>query len=231
MLCSGGVKNDLNANKYLFIYTMEAIKDNIICHSNYFSISSSFASHLLNLSIPFEKSEDDNVLHITRTNYVDLYGILFPNDLENLYEYPVPLLKVWKTHPDAVVPRKNNESDVGFDLTVIKVSKQLSDNVFLFDTGIKLQVPLGYYIEVVPRSSLSKSGWMLANSVGIIDNSYTGNIYVALVKIEELAKPIQLPFKGFQLIIRRQYGAYVREMTEETQTTIRGDGGFGSSDK
>lgn len=64
------------------------------------------------------------------------------------------------------------------------------NNTILYDTGIKINVKYGYYAEVVPRSSLSKSGYMLANSIGIIDNSYRNNIFVALTKINPDAPDI-----------------------------------------
>jgi hypothetical protein len=33
----------------------------------------------------------------------------------------------------------------------------------------------GYYTEIVPRSSISKFGYILSNNIGIIDNNYRGN--------------------------------------------------------
>lgn len=48
----------------------------------------------------------------------------------------------------------------------------------------------GYYLQVFPRSSLSKSGYALANSVGIIDENYTGNIFIALTKTEPFAREL-----------------------------------------
>lgn len=55
----------------------------------------------------------------------------------------------------------------------------------------------------------------MANSVGIIDQSYRGNIYVALTKICPEAKPIQFPFRCCQLIIRPQYQTVFEESNVE----------------
>jgi len=87
---------------------------------------------------------------------------------------------------------------------------------------------IGYYIEIVPRSSLSKSGYMLANSVGIIDSSYRGNIYIALIKIDDDAEEIQFPFRCCQFVVRKQYDmTFIQK--DEFDTTHRADGGFGST--
>jgi len=144
-------------------------------------------------------------------------------------------MQIWKTDAYAVLPSKANESDVGFDLTIIKEHKVLRVGcVIMYDTGIKVQVPPGYYVEVVPRSSLSKTGWMLANSIGIIDNTYTGNILVALARIDKDAEELVMPFKGFQLIVREQSFPIVQDMTGQENllpNTIRGEGGFGSTNR
>ena len=68
----------------------------------------------------------------------------------------------------AVIPTKAHTTDIGYDLTAIDVYKKISNKITLFETGIAVSPPTGYYIEIVPRSSISKTGYMLANSIGII---------------------------------------------------------------
>ena len=82
-----------------------------------------------------------------------------------------------------------------------------------------------------PRSSLYKLGYLLSNSVGIIDPSYRGTIKIALTKINKQAPPIELPNKRFQLIPREFLSnIFSVEVTNELQDTKRGEGGFGSTD-
>ena len=136
-----------------------------------------------------------------------------------------------KFDTDAVLPSKAYPNDAGYDLTLIKISKDMSRNrqtIIMFDTCIGVCPPDGYYTEVVPRSSLSKTGYMLANSVGIIDASYRGSIKVVLTGDTSLPD-LELPFKGFQLILRKLEDAVVEEVND-LDTTARGDGGFGSTD-
>lgn len=139
-----------------------------------------------------------------------------------------PVLKFVKADPKAITPTKGHPSDAGYDLTILRKYKDLDDTTALYDTGICIQIDKGYYTELFPRSSISKSGYAFANSVGVIDSSYRGRIYVALRKSNPKAPDIQFPYRCAQLIIRKQYSASVVEV-DSLEDTVRGDGGFGST--
>jgi dUTP pyrophosphatase len=130
----------------------------------------------------------------------------------------------------AVIPTKAFYNDVGYDLTVIDIFKVVSEHITIFETGIAVSPPEGYYLEIIPRSSLSKSGYMLANSIGIIDPSYTGTLKIALIKVDQTMPNIELPFKCCQLVLRKLENSNL-QLVECFQETERGDGGFGSTDK
>lgn len=142
---------------------------------------------------------------------------------------PVENCLVYRTCPEAILPSKTRMSDVGYDISIIRKVKDLTNLVALYDTGLKIRVPHGYYTEIVPRSSLSKSGYIMANSVGIIDRSYNGNLYVALAKVDESTEEIKFPFRCCQLVFRKQYHMMIRETKEDLEATARGEGGFGST--
>jgi deoxyuridine 5'-triphosphate nucleotidohydrolase len=152
-------------------------------------------------------------------------------------EYPTPhdgwnqLLKsntfFHLAHPDAQLPAKSKASDVGYDLTIISEVKQISAHAVLYDTGVSVQPPDGYYFEVVPRSSFSKSGLLFANNIGIIDPSYRGTIKIALVRMSEHTT-VKLPFTGFQLVLRQQHHTRFEEK-EHLAPTERDSKGFGST--
>ena len=132
-----------------------------------------------------------------------------------------------KIHDDAVAPSRARPSESGFDLTLIRVEKQYG-KVILYGTGICVQPPTGYYFDMVPRSSIIKSGYMLANNVGVIDQGYTGEIMVPLIKIDDGQPDLELPKVLVQLIPRRWYGLEPIEV-DELEETNRKDGGFGST--
>ena len=128
----------------------------------------------------------------------------------------------------AVPPSKAHQSDSGFDLTLIDIKKQ-NNKITFYNTYVAVEPPHGYYFDLVPRSSISKTGYMLANNVGIIDQSYRGNVIVALVKVDDSCPDLQLPCKMVQLILRPWYFVKAINVNQELSTTQRGEGGFGST--
>lgn len=193
--------------------------------------------------IPYELH--GSTIKYSNTNMIEFLGYMYADKETCLYDTkyysvfldlinpcansnPIKCL-VFKSDEDAIIPSKAKFSDVGYDLTIIKKVKDLTSKTALYDTGIKISVKTGFYGEVVPRSSLSKSGYMLANSVGIIDPSYTGNIMVALTKIDDSAPDLELPFRCCQLIFRKHIYADIEQVEMDFDTTSRGAGGFGSS--
>jgi deoxyuridine 5'-triphosphate nucleotidohydrolase len=127
----------------------------------------------------------------------------------------------------AVPPTKARVSDSGYDLTVIKKLKQ-HGLVEYYDTGIKVQPAFGWYFDVVARSSLSKTGYVIANSVGVIDRTYTGTIIIALMRVDRDAPELELPARIAQMIPRPIVHAQIIEV-DSLDETERGAGGFGST--
>lgn len=132
-----------------------------------------------------------------------------------------------KLQEDAVIPSRARPSETGFDLTLIRIAKSYG-NVTLYGTGICVQPPTGFYFDMVPRSSIIKSGYMLANSVGVIDQGYTGEIMVPLIKVDDSQPDLELPKVLVQLIPRRWYMMEPLQVFE-FEDTNRKDGGFGST--
>lgn len=140
---------------------------------------------------------------------------------------------LFKTHhDDAIVPSRAGDDEVGYDLTIIEKVKDLSSNTAMYDSYISVQPPSGIYFEIVPRSSISKTGYILTNSIGIIDPSYRGTLKVVLTKVDNTQPDIELPNTRFQLIPRTFIsGMFDVKCVNELSNTSRGSGGFGSTDK
>lgn len=132
------------------------------------------------------------------------------------------------TIPEAVPPKRNNVTDAGFDLTLVKLLKS-EGGVDYFTTGVILEPPARMWYMLVPRSSMAKSGYTLANGVGIIDSGYRGEIIVALRKVNSDAPSISLPARWVQVIPQQWYSGKMINSSLLSQT-IRGDnGGLGSA--
>lgn len=163
---------------------------------------------------------------ITKNNPED--NALFMQAINMHQRTHLPRLGFYLEASSAVLPTKRI-SDVGYDLTAVDIYKEVSPMTNLYETYVSLQIPLGYYVELVPRSSLSKTGYMLANSVGIIDPSFTGTLKICLVKISTDSPNLVLPARVAQLILKPYVisEGYIAEHPKiETE---RGNGGFGST--
>lgn len=78
----------------------------------------------------------------------------------------------------AKLPKKSTSRSVGFDIYVDRVEYDFG--CMIIYTGIAVQPPDGYYFDLIPRSSLSASGLIMANSIGVIDPDYSKEIQVRL---------------------------------------------------
>lgn len=135
--------------------------------------------------------------------------------------------KCVKTRKDAILPSKSRASDSGYDLTLLECIKKVGD-VEYYDTGIKIQPMYGWWLLLAPRSSFSKSGYMVANHIGILDRTYTGNIIVCLRKVDKTSPDLELPKRLMQIIPMPAVHVEFIEV-EDLDETVRGSGSFGSS--
>lgn len=142
-------------------------------------------------------------------------------------ETPLPTIKVELLRLDAPLPKKARVSDSGYDLTLLDERKR-HGLVVLYGTGISVEPPDGWYLDVVARSSIVKLGYLVANSVGIIDRAYRGEILVPLVKVDPSVPDLTLPARVVQLVPRPVVHFPV-EIATRLSTTGRGSGGFGST--
>lgn len=140
------------------------------------------------------------------------------------------VIKFAKCHEDAIIPYKKRPSDSGYDVVVINKLKTTALGVEYWRTGIKCEMPAGWYMDLVPRSSLSKKGYTVTNCVGIIDQSYKGEIVVVVHKTRNHTIEIQPGDRIAQLIPRKTTHFQVVEVSEEEfVATERQAKGFGSS--
>ena len=98
-------------------------------------------------------------------------------------------------------------------------------------TGVHIQLPEGWMAMIVPRSSIgSKTPLRLSNSVGIIDNHYTGALGVLYDNIGNDSYTIQAGDRIAQLIVMPSY-RFKANVVTELEETERGQEGFGSTGK
>lgn len=96
-------------------------------------------------------------------------------------------------------------------------------------TGLRVEIPLGYEMQIRPRSGLAlKHGITLPNTPGTIDSDYRGPLGVALVNLGDQPYVIQHGDRIAQMVIAPVLQAQF-EVAESLSDTARGEGGFGST--
>lgn len=134
-----------------------------------------------------------------------------------------------KIHPDAQAPKFSHHADACFDLCATERAVIPPGGSATFGTGLKFQVPPGFELKVFSRSGHGFNyGVALANSVGVIDSGYTGELRVCLRNDSNV--PVQM-FKGDR-IAQAQLKALLTYDLEEgvvEQTSERGAAGLGST--
>lgn len=149
---------------------------------------------------------------------------LFLNKL-SLKSFGTCRINVKKIRENAIMPNRSKFGDAGFDITASYIEE--TDTQIKVYTGLAIQPDLGWYCLVYPRSSISKKGLFLSNSVGIIDNQYTGEIIAIFNKTNNLAK-IEIGERIIQLVPQKLILVNFEEVDSLIETD-RGTGGFGST--
>jgi dUTPase len=104
----------------------------------------------------------------------------------------------------------------------------------LLDLGVRAMLvndatgaPVHYWL--LPRSSIYKTGYLMANSVGVIDSSYRGVLKAPVAKVAAAASGFKRGDRHFQIVAPDMgYIATIRRV-KALPETARGDGGFGST--
>lgn len=93
------------------------------------------------------------------------------------------IVRFKKTHPNAVLPFKKYSSDFCYDCVATSREK-IFPGVYKYGLGFALQVIRDENVspdtriafDIRPRSSIYKTGMILSNSVGTVDENYTNEI-------------------------------------------------------
>ena len=135
-------------------------------------------------------------------------------------------IKIKKLSDSVVIPKYAHPGDAGMD--VYAISKEKTDKYVEYGTGLVFEVPAGYVMLAFPRSSISKLDLIMANSVGVIDAGYRGELKFRFkqngamdYKIgDRIGQIIFIPFPVIEF-----------EETQDLSESVRGDGGWGSTGK
>lgn len=141
--------------------------------------------------------------------------------------------RISKTFEDIPLPAYSTEGSSGMDIRaaiendlVLKAGK-----LILVPTNLSIEIPIGYEIQVRPRSGLAaKNGIGVLNSPGTIDSDYRGEVKIILFNFGEEDFIIKRGDRIAQLVLAEVTLANINQV-EDLNSSQRGEGGFGHTGK
>lgn len=150
----------------------------------------------------------------------------------DLYEVPRERISVeiQKLSDTAKIPEYAHPTDAGADVFSSENVTIAAGETKIIKTGLKVAIPIGYEIQVRPRSGLSaKTGIRVANAPGTIDSAYRGEVGIILHNTSTTPYEIKTGDKIAQLVISPVPMIKWKEVATISDDTDRSTGGFGSS--
>ena len=141
-------------------------------------------------------------------------------------------LGIMPCRDDVILPQVS-EGNAGIDLRVLTEDRnpvKIEPNGYhIFKTGIKMNIPTGYYIEVVVRSSVGiKKHLRLMNTAAILDSSWKGETLLALHNFGKDPVTVENNERVCQMILHKVEDVEIIQVANVGESD-RGEKGIGSS--
>jgi len=134
---------------------------------------------------------------------------------------------------DVPLPSYATPGSAGMDIRAAIKSDVILEpgKVELIPTNISVEIPLGYEIQVRPRSGLAANHSIgILNSPGTIDSDYRGEVKIIIMNFGKEDFRISRGDRIAQLIVSKVYTAKIEEV-KDLNLSHRGEGGFGHTGK
>lgn len=139
-------------------------------------------------------------------------------------------IKIKKLSKNVELPKQSTQGAAGMDFYLpqpVRFWPKCSKKVPL---GVAVEIPKGYVMLLIPRSSTWKTPLRMPNSVGVIDSDYRGEVCALLQNTSYLWAYAGAGERLVQGVIVPVPSVQIQEV-EELSKTSRGVGGFGSTGK
>jgi len=139
------------------------------------------------------------------------------------------VLKVKKLNNKAKIPRLATDGSACFDLSISEDVMITNGQLVKAHTGIAVEIPEGYCLEVYPRSGIAGRGIIIPNAPAIIDSDYRGEIMINLYglfvnRVEAFGFGSRIAQAKLVKLVPTQI-----KVVSHLSETKRGEGGFGST--
>ncbi|KAG4920439.1 hypothetical protein AAZX31_18G048300 [Glycine max] len=135
--------------------------------------------------------------------------------------------RVKKLSDKAVLPSRASPLSAGYDLSSAAATTVPARGKALVPTDLSISIPEGTYARIAPRSGLA---WKHSIDVGagVIDADYRGPVGVILFNHSDTDFEVKVGDRVAQMIIQQIVMPEVVEV-QDLDSTLRGEGGFGST--
>jgi len=147
------------------------------------------------------------------------------------FKMKINVKKISDKYNDIPLPEYSTEGSSGMDIRAALEEPTILEKgkIALVPTNLIFEIPLGYEIQVRPRSGLAvKNGITVFNTPGTIDSDYRGELKVILINFGNEDFTINRGDRIAQIVLSKIYKAEI-EVSEELNETSRNSGGFGHS--
>lgn len=130
----------------------------------------------------------------------------------------------------ATLPTKGYADDAGYDLYAAEAATIPARGQAMVSCGVAVDIPEGMWAEIRGRSStLRKFSLMVAPTVGVIDEGYTGELFAPVVSLNDHEVTIEKGQRIAQLILHHAPGQQYQPTWGVVREKARGANGFGST--
>lgn len=137
----------------------------------------------------------------------------------------------FKGFQESGVPTRGSAGAGAFDIRAAECVRVKPGACVPVRTQLQFQFPDGVCGLILPRSGTGTKGLWLANTVGLIDSDYRGEVYLIAWNRNSSGNPLVISEgdRIAQMIFFQPLIPELVEVEQFTDETARGDGGFGST--
>lgn len=161
---------------------------------------------------------------------VDIFRMLSETSSDAPVTYEVEPITFQKLVDSATLPTKGYADDAGYDLYASRTASIPARGQAMVPLGVSVDIPEGMWAEIRGRSStLRKFSLMVAPTVGVIDEGYTGELWAPVVSLNDREVVINEGQRIAQLILHHAPGQVFQPVWGTVRDKARGSNGFGST--
>lgn len=139
-------------------------------------------------------------------------------------------IKIKKLNKNVQLPKQGTQGAAGIDFYLPQSVRFWPKRSKKVPLGVAVEIPEGYVMLLIPRSSTWKTPIRMPNSVGVIDSDYRGEVCALLRNTSIFATKADIGERLVQGVIVPVPNIQIKEVDELSETS-RGVGGFGSTGK